>query len=301
MRSGIVALVLALAGCRGSTTPPDSEFSIPALIAHRGASAVAPENTIVAFDAALSAGADYIEFDVRMTRDGVLVVFHDDLLDRTASGAQGFCTGHVHERLWSEIATCEVGTWFNRDHPAASKPGFVGARIPTLAEVFARYAAKAGFYLEIKDAALYPEIVAKVLAEIEKSRLAGAKFGGRDALYIQSFDALILQQIRARAPSLRLIYLQGSGTPEGSLALFTSVRSYAAGIAPAASLATASYVSDAHRVCLVVHPWVVNSVEQYAQLSARGVDGVLTDNPALIRPLMIERTRPPTPDRCANN
>jgi glycerophosphoryl diester phosphodiesterase len=96
------------------------------VIGHRGAAAVAPENTWESFEAALDAGVDAIETDVRATRDGVLVLMHDESLDRTTDGA-----GHVQETPWSVVHTLDAGAWFGE--------AFCGARVPRLYETLVRY------------------------------------------------------------------------------------------------------------------------------------------------------------------
>ena len=90
-------------------------------IGHRGASGYAPEHTLAAYDLALGLGADYIEQDLQITSDGVLVVLHDATLDRTARGAAENCTGLVSTKTLAQIKTCDVGRWFNDANP--SSPG----------------------------------------------------------------------------------------------------------------------------------------------------------------------------------
>src|SRR4028119_1977971 len=105
-------------------------------VGHRGASGYAPEHTIPAYDLALKMGADYIEQDLQLTKDGVLVVLHDETLDRTArptaESAPGDCTGLVREKTLAQIKTCDVGSWFNEAYPQYARPEYVGLKIPTL-------------------------------------------------------------------------------------------------------------------------------------------------------------------------
>src|SRR5687768_1343082 len=93
-------------------------------VAHRGASGHAPEHTFAAYDLALRMGADYIEQDLHLTKDGVLVVLHDETLDRTARGPVENCSGRVDTKTLAQIKTCDVGSWF--------APEYAGERIPTL-------------------------------------------------------------------------------------------------------------------------------------------------------------------------
>ena len=111
------------------------------LIAHRGFSALAPENTLAAFDLALASDFRHIELDVQLTADGVPVVIHDDTLGRTTDGS-----GPVAGSTLGEIKGLDAGSWF----PNAVERGYVGLRVPTLEEVLRRYAGKAHLLVELK-------------------------------------------------------------------------------------------------------------------------------------------------------
>lgn len=271
---------VAIGGCSNAVSPVGSSkpSAPPAVIAHRGASAVAPENTVFSFDAALDAGADYSEFDVRMTRDGVLVILHDESLDRTARGGTG-CIGHLHERLYSEIAGCDVGSYFNRDHPGFDRAEFVGAQIPRLDQVLSRYRGRHGLYLEIKEPELYPGIIPKIVTAIEVSGVLSFRPRSREPIFIQSFYPSALQEVHRLNPDIPLIYLQG-GPIEGGVGKFLDTMvGYAAGVAPLASIVTREFVEESHARCLRVHAWTVNSADQLQMLLSLGIDGVHTDDP----------------------
>ena len=105
----------------------------PLILGHRGASAIAPENTLAAFSQALSDGADGIEFDVRLSRDGVPVVIHDGTLNRTGS-----ISGTVRDLTAAQLSEVDVGSWFSK---RTGSQTFAGERIPTLSQVFALFAA----------------------------------------------------------------------------------------------------------------------------------------------------------------
>jgi glycerophosphoryl diester phosphodiesterase len=107
------------------------------LIAHRGASDDAPENTFASFDLALEQGVNELEMDLHLTKGGVLVVIHDDTVERTTDGG-----GPVSEKTLEELQRLDVGSWFDSR--------FAGVRIPTLAEVLERYGQRAVLHLEMK-------------------------------------------------------------------------------------------------------------------------------------------------------
>jgi len=107
-------------------------FQKPLVIAHRGAAADAPENTLAAFELALAQGADAIEFDVHLSADGVPVVIHDMRLDRTTSGK-----GLLRKHTLAALRRLDAGSWFNRRNPAKARVSYSAQRIPLLAEVLA--------------------------------------------------------------------------------------------------------------------------------------------------------------------
>ncbi len=110
-----------------------------AMVCHRGANRLAPENTLASSRAAFDLGAAYVELDVRQSRDGELVVIHDDLVDRTTDGR-----GAVAEKSMAEIARLDAGSWFHKD--------FAQERVPKLADMLALAKGRGGLYIEIKDA-----------------------------------------------------------------------------------------------------------------------------------------------------
>jgi glycerophosphoryl diester phosphodiesterase len=160
----------------------------PRIIAHRGAKHACPENTFAAFDQALREGADGIETDLRLTRDGVPVIFHDHTLRKL---------GHPRLRL-SELTLVELrafdfGGWF--------APSFAGEPIPTLAEVLERYAGRIELCLELKTAR-NPATNAELVRQTVDRVLAS---GYSEHVRILCFDAGLLQLAHARAPELRYV------------------------------------------------------------------------------------------------
>ena len=269
----LVALLALPAGAQ----PVDVEHFVN--IAHRGASGLAPEHTFAAWDLALASGADYIEQDVHLTRDGVLVVLHDDTLDRTARGPAETCTGPVRSKTYAQLRSCDVGTWFNERYPERARPEYVGLRIPTLAQVFERYGTKTSYYIETKS----PETAAG-LAERELLRLLDV-YGLRQSaavdgkVLIQSFSPLSLRLIHTLDPSLPLVQLLAAGAGEARDTLLDNVADYAIGVGPSASAVDRAFVTAAHERCLVVHPYTVDSEARLSELVAVGVDGVFTNRP----------------------
>src|SRR5687768_14584053 len=149
VRSYVILLFACMAGCApaaGGAARSGSGLMI--VIGHRGASGYAPEHTFASYDRAFELGADYLEQDLQMTKDGVLVVMHDDTMERTTAGA---CRARVIDMTLAEVQRCDVGTWFNTLRPEHARAEFAAERVRTLDEVFERYAAHASFYIETKN------------------------------------------------------------------------------------------------------------------------------------------------------
>src|SRR5262249_49761528 len=142
-------------------------------IGHRGASGYAPEHTFASYDRAIALGADYIEQDLQLTKDGVLIAMHDATLDRTARGEAANCKGAVIEKTIAQIKTCDVGTCFNEAYPQYARPEYVGARIPTLEEIFERYGHKPNYYIETKNPEEAPGMEEKLVELLTKYQLRG--------------------------------------------------------------------------------------------------------------------------------
>ncbi len=272
----VVTFVSAAAGAPAGTSPADA----PVLnIGHRGASGYAPEHTIPAYDLALKMGADYIEQDLQMTRDGVLVALHDDTLDRTARGSGRDCAGPVITKTLEQIKPCDVGSWFNEAYPQHAKDEYVGLRICTLEEVFQRYGTGANYYIETKNPEAAPGMEEELLRLMDEYGLREPAAEGWQVL-IQSFSPASLQKIHALRPSLPLIQLYfGEETSATIVANLDSARTYAVGIGPSKADVDEALVAAAHDRCLDIHPYTVNEKREMRALISLGVDGMFTNFP----------------------
>jgi glycerophosphoryl diester phosphodiesterase len=268
-----VSLLLLVAAARGPHEPP------VLVIAHRGASALAPEHTFAAWDLALAQGADVIEQDVQLTADGVLVVLHDDSLSRTARGPG--CTGAVRDRRWSALRDCDVGTWFNERYPERAKSAYAALRIPTLDAVFARYGDRVRYHIETKSPELAPGAEDSLLALVDRHGLRGHARGG--GIFFQSFSAASLQRLRALDSTLTLVQLLGPRLPAAPWsATLQSITRYAQGVGPSFRLVDSTFMHAARAAGLVVHPYTVNQVADMQRLLDLGVDGMFTDHPGVL-------------------
>lgn len=236
----------------------------PLVVAHRGASGTRPEHTFAAYDRAIQMGADYIEQDLQLTSDGVLVVLHDTTLNRTARGPAENCTGAVDTKTLAQIKTCSAGQWFGAE--------YVDEKIPTLEEVFQRYGKTVNYYIETKAPDSADHMEERLLALLDKYDLRNDAINKWQVL-IQSFSAPSLRLVHSLDPRLPLIFL---GNP--SLATIPSYADFAVGLGPSfgASI-NANWVNTAHASCLDVHPYTINTAANMTAALNAGVDGMFTN------------------------
>ena len=226
--------------------------------AHRGASALAPENTLAAFRAAVDRGCEWIETDVRLTSDRVPVLIHDATVDRTTGGR-----GAVERMALRQILRLDAGSWFGRR--------FRGERIPTLDEALEWSRGRCGLNLELKETDRSGEAIRgmarRVLAHDALDRVLFSSFRPRDLLGIRSV-----------LPRARLAWLV-SRNSRGLTPLARKAGLFA--LHPKDSLASPRLVGRCRRMGLAVHVWVVNRRDRIAKLESMGVQGVMTDDPRI--------------------
>lgn len=274
-----------------TTAPPASDAQV-VVIAHRGASDSAPEHTFAAYDLALEQGADYIEQDLQLTADGVLIVFHDSILDRVARGPADSCTGEVATKTLAQIQACDVGSWVNEANPDAADPAYVGLRIPTLEEVLERYGPEVNYYIEIKTLAAGSGMEQPLIDLLDGAGLIDPSGESRQVL-VQSFSAETLQLMHDLEPALPLVQLLVESPDPIQAATLDSIPEYAVAIGPASANVDPALVDAAHTRCLDVHPYTVNDPNEMAEFLDAGVDGMFTNVPDVLVELRDQHDPPP--------
>ena len=225
-------------------------------VAHRGYSAVAPENTLPAFAAAVRAGATLVEFDVRTTADDVPVVIHDRTVDRTTSGS-----GHVGDLPYAEVAALDAGTWFS--------PAYAGVAVPTLAATLDLLAAPGpGLLLEIKP----PATLSQVKTVVELVVAAGLA----ERTIVQSFDPAIVRLARETAPSIRRGLLRLRFEAD-TVALANELEVVCLNPSTADVLGDPATVTALRDRGVDVLPWTANDPAGWPALAGAGVAGLITD------------------------
>ena len=283
--AGFLLAALCSAGPAGAAEPAGGPV---VNVGHRGTAGLAPEHTIASYDLALEDGADFIEQDLRMTSDGVLVVLHDEDLDRTTRGPAENCTGPVGEKTLEQVKTCDVGSFFNERYPDLAREEYEGLEIPTLEEVFRRYGTETNYYIETRSAEAppgNPGVDAGSGMEEELLRLMD-EYGLRGPaaeswrVLIQSFVPASLEEIHAQDPSLPLVQLYSDEeTGRAIRADLAATTDYAVGIGPSMDDVDRELVEAAHTRCLAIHPYTLLEKPDMRELIDAGVDGMFTDFP----------------------
>lgn len=254
------------------------------VIAHRGASGVAPENTLAAVRLAADLGAQAVEVDLRRTRDGRIVLMHDDTLERTTNGR-----GLVAERTLDELKKLDAGSWFPRRFwlRRRAAPRFTGEPIPTLEELLDLACRRdIGLYLEIK-APCPPGTEQAVVAAIHNA-------GALARTAVISYDPAVLQRVRQTDPAVSLGYNFKWHQ------LDPVIRAVSVGakiIVPRVYYASPRLVAEAKRRGLQVIVWTVNDPERIKDMVALGVDGIMSDYPDRLAAVVAASASPSLPAR----
>jgi glycerophosphoryl diester phosphodiesterase len=248
---------------------------IPKIIAHRGASALAPENTLASFRKAIEAGADGIELDVRLSKDGVPVVIHDPTLLRTAGMNKS-----VAELTAEELSLVDAGSWFNAAYPARARTEFSSEGIPSLYAVLQLAEKIEGpIYIELKGET-DPDtsrLVDAVSREIKDSSLL-------DRIILKSFRLGVIPQARAILPGVRTAALfapQVMRLLRKEKYLINIAREFGADhLSVHKSLASRKLVRKAAKRGMPVTVWTVNATRWIPRATRQGLFAVITNDPA---------------------
>lgn len=241
------------------------KFKPPWIIAHRGFRAEYPENTLIAFQAALAAGVTMIELDVTYTRDGKLVVLHDNTLDRTTNGH-----GPVNGYFLKELKKLDAGSWFN--------PIFASQHIPELEEVMELVHGKALINIEIKPnpeaASLPSDAIERQVVELVNRKNA------HDAVLISSFDRTILERVSSleNPPALALI----SRDPADSSTLTFCRRLNIFSWHPNHAILSHEQVNLMHSAGIRVFPYNADTLEDIQRMFDMNVDGIISNDPLFV-------------------
>ena len=283
----IVVIVAAVLVAAALLTPPAPEFPFfesdrPMVIAHQGGEGLRPSNTLIAFENAVALGVDVLEMDVHSTNDGVLVLIHDDTVDRTTDG-----TGRVNDFTLAELQQLDAGEYWTADDGATTPYRGQGVRIPTLDEVLTAFP-QMKFNIEIKQ--IEPSIASSLCEALRAHDLT-------DRALIASFHPTAMNEFRAACPEvatsmvedeirpffiLNTIFLGALYNPPGAA---FQVPEYSGSL----HVLTPRFVRGAHGNNVAVHPWTIDDPADMERFLDMGVDGIITDRPDLMIELLRSR------------
>lgn len=231
--------------------------------AHRGYSAVYPENTIPAFKGAIQVGADWAELDVQQTADGEVIVMHDSNLKRTTG-----LDKEVWQVTWDEIKDLDNGSWFDKKYQTV--------RIPTLEEVLKVCRGKIHLNIEIKPSGHDKDLEEQVAKLLKKYHM-------RDTCVVSSLKYDSLRKIKQADDSIETAYITSV-----SYGNFTDLE-YADGYSVESTLLSKGFVNKAQKAGKQIYVWTVNSEERLENVVGMGIDNVITDDPVMAKELIYEQ------------
>ena len=239
------------------------------VISHRGAMGHCPENTFVSFERALELGADWIELDVHLTRDGALAVIHDETVDRTTDGH-----GFVKDHTLAELKKLDAGAWFG--------PEFAGQRIPSLDEVLIWARERNTVVdIEIKNAPIYYAGIEEAVVEsLDRSGMA-------EQVIVISFDHRSVQRVKALDSRVVTGVLYAARPTDAGVGLAAAAQADA--VLPHWAYVTPEDVRVAHDAGLAVAPWATSDPVVLGELIDAGVDAIGTNHPDVLRQLLSKR------------
>ncbi|MQY33233.1 Glycerophosphodiester phosphodiesterase [Streptomyces sp. RB17] len=278
----VAATVAAILGTAALLSPGSDaragDAGEPTVIAHRGASAYAPENTLASIDKAAQLGFSWMENDVQRTKDGELVVIHDDSLQRTTNVEKVFpgrAPWKVKDFTAAEIARLDAGSWYS--------PAYAGTRVPTLKQYMRRIEHNhEKLLLEIKNPELYPGIEQQTLKLLGNEGWLDHKH--LDRLIVQSFSGDSIRTVHELKPAVTTGYL-GSPTVAQlhEYARFTDLVNPSYGSLSKGYVATVHSFDGPHGRPLRVFAWTVNDAATACKVAGYDVDGIITNKPDVVR------------------
>jgi len=239
----------------------------PIIIAHRGASSFAPENTMAAFRKAYELNADGIEFDVKLSKDGEMVIIHDQTLDRTTNGH-----GRVIETKLQDLRSLDAGSSFSES--------FAGEKIPLLCEVLEEFSDFSTINIEITNYASIGDGLANKICKLVKDMRME-----RNVIF-SSFHPYNLLVVKNKLPMVPAALLALPGK-SGRIARSNLLRWLSPDfIHPYYQDVSAEYIDKQHKKSRKVNAWTVDEESDIKKVFEEGVDGIITDNPQLARKVL---------------
>ena len=248
----------------------------PLIVAHRGSSAVTPENTLASFHQAIEDGADALELDVHLTKDGEVVVIHDSTLNRTTNGR-----GRVREYTLAELKQLDAGSWFQKF--------FSSEKIPTLAEVFKLFHGKIGINVEIKAERMHHQ----QLDVVDKCCKLITEYEMEEFILVSSFHQKFIDQVKLHHPNIAIGLLYDPIQPFVNSKILHAKAVHAEYIILNGRDLRNKIIEDIRTAGLLIGEYTINTQHRFNRALRFGVDAVITNNPARIKNYLEDRNKNP--------
>lgn len=246
---------------RKKYSPIHSVHHSPLIIGHRGASGYCPENTMASYYKAIEMGVDFLEVDIHLSKDGVLVVHHDPTLDRTTDGK-----GNLRDYTAAELLKLDAGSWFHSR--------FKNERIPLLSEVLKTFLSDdIGILIEIKHPSLYPGIEKKLAEELVKCSVGSI---GKNKVMIHSFDLNSMRTFHNLLPDIPVGLLIKRHISDQKL---KEISEFASFVNPKQTMLNQNLKTRIQKQGMKVFTWTVNNKKQIKLFNQMELDGIISDFP----------------------
>lgn len=270
----LLSLLLLLGACSTASVAASLPADKFLIIAHRGASAYAPEHSLLSYGLAVQMKADYIELDVHMTKDGELVSMHDPFVHLPDGRKQ------IAEVDFQDLKKVQRESDFDGKLAVSLPEGIDPLRIVSTEEIFSYFQNDVNYYIELKSPASYPGIEEALFGQLREFGLLPLEDAELPKVILQSFDAASLKKVHEQEPAIPLIQLY-SAKNETMLTKkrLGKVAEYASGIGVDKSVVTVELVELVHGADLHIHPFTVNEEDEIRRMIEIGADGIFTDVP----------------------
>ena len=271
---GTLSTVFLLAGCGQGV---NEKFSV---IAHRGASAYVPENTLASYVLAETMDADYIELDIHLTKDHELVVMHDQDISATTEG-----TGEIGDYTLDELKQLSANFRYQKNESKSKIESSEMYAIPELSEVLSQFGETMSLVIELKDPDKYPGIEGELVNLLEEYEMIGLDDNNYPRAVIQSFDKsglIKISKLNSDIPLIQLYSFEENEKATLSEKEIDEILSYAAGIGVNYESLAIEFIKEMGKNKIPVYAFTVNEVENALKMKAMGVSGIYTDRPDLL-------------------
>ncbi|MEJ9231238.1 glycerophosphodiester phosphodiesterase [Peribacillus butanolivorans] len=256
----LVLLVLYLKKTKSNFPDNFTMQHSPLKIGHRGASGYCPENTMASYYKAIELGADFLEVDIHLSKDGILVVHHDSTLDRTTNGK-----GNLRDYTVAELKELDAGSWFHAR--------FKDERVPLLSEIFENFRSEVGILIEIKHPSLYPGIEKKLAEELSKRE---DYTSDKKGILVHSFDMESMKRFHQLMPDIPVGVLIKRRISDQKL---KEIAEFASFLNPKQTILSTKLQMRIQEQGMKVFTWTVNNKKQIHMLKKMKLDGIISDFP----------------------